>query len=230
MSSIKEYRLGRWAAILVTAEVAVFAAELIWYLVAPSDAANIVSYIACLLLAPSFVTMIACTPLVSVEGSRTYTRAALGLAAMYAVLCSSVYYLQLTVIRLNTYAVSADAMRLLLFTTGSPARALDMLGYTFMGLSTLALVPALAGRGQVRVLKLFCGLNGLLAIPTLVFPALMVSQQGSGASDAFGCIVLLVWCAIFLPIPIISARLFRAGQRAAGSSVVLGQRAAKAAG
>jgi hypothetical protein len=48
----------------------------------------------------------------------------------------------------------------------------------------------------------------MLAVPTIVFPAIQQSQQGSGASDAFGCVVLLVWCAIFLPIPFIYARLF----------------------
>jgi hypothetical protein len=51
-------------------------------------AADSVSYLVCLLLAPSYVVMIACTPLVSRERSRAFTRAARGLAAMYAVLCA----------------------------------------------------------------------------------------------------------------------------------------------
>ena len=96
------------------------------------------------------------------------------------------------------------------FTSGSPAFALDMLGYTFMCLSTLVLVPAIVGKGQETVLKTFCAVNGFLAVPTLVFPALRFSQSGSGSSEAFGCIVLLFWCIIFLPIPIIYARLFHA--------------------
>ena len=106
----RELRLGYWMAIVVTLEVAVFAVELVWYLVAPSDELNNVSYIACLLLAPSYVTMIACTPLVSPEGTRSFTRAALGLAAMYGVLCAGVYYLQLSVLRLGTFPASTDAL------------------------------------------------------------------------------------------------------------------------
>jgi hypothetical protein len=206
----KELRLGYWMAIVVALEVAVFAVELAWYLIAPSAALNNVSYIACMLLAPSYVTMLACVPLVSPKGTRSFTRAALGLAAMYGVLCAGVYYLQLSVLRLGAYPASADAMGMIRFTSGSPAFALDMLGYTFMCLSTLVLVPSIVGRGQERVLKTFCAVNGFLAVPTLVFPALRFSRSGSGSSEAFGCIVLLFWCIIFLPIPIIYARLFHA--------------------
>jgi hypothetical protein len=209
MKSENEFRLGYWSAVAVTAWVAVFAAELVWYLAAPSAAANFVSYIVCLLLAPSYVIMIACTPLVSREGSRAFTRAALGLAAMYGVLCPSVYYLQLSVLRLGTYAASADALSMLRFAPGSPSFALDMLGYAFLCLSTLVLVPAITGKGAEKALRIFCAINGFLAVPTLVFPAIRFSQQGTGSSDSFGSLVLLVWCVIFLPIPIIYSRLFR---------------------
>jgi hypothetical protein len=209
VKSENEVRLGYWSSVAVTVWVAAFAAELVWYLVAPSKAANIVSSIVCLLLAPSYVIMIACTPLASREGSRAFTRAALALAAMYAVLCASVYYLQLSVLRLGTFPASADALSMLRFTPGSPAFALDMLGYTFMCLSTLVLVPAITGKGAVKALKIFCAIHGFLAVPTLVFPALQFSQQGTGSSDSFGSLVLLVWCVIFIPIPIIYSRLFR---------------------
>ena len=216
MSSTREFQLGYWAAIAVTAEVAVFAAELVWYLIAPSAAADAVSYIVCLLLAPTYVTMVACTPLASSEGSRSFTRAALGLAAMYAVLCSGTYYLQLSVVRLGIYPAPEGSLGLFRFTNGSPAFALDMLGYFFMCLSTLALIPAIPGRGEETVLKVFCAINGALAVPTIVFPALRFSQQGTGSSGAFGSVVLLVWCAVFLPIPFIYARLFRRRMQAAG--------------
>jgi hypothetical protein len=211
VKSENELRLGYWSSVAVTVCVALFAAELVWNLVAPSAAADNVSYIVCLLLAPAYVTMIACTPLVSREGSRSFTRAALGLAAMYGVLCPSVYYLQLSVLRLGMFPASADALSMLHFAPGSPAFALDMLGYTFMCLSTLALVPAIAGKGVVKTLKVFCAINGFLAVPTLVFPALKFSQQGAGSSGTFGSLALLLWCVIFLPIPIIYSRLFRRG-------------------
>jgi hypothetical protein len=208
VKSKNEIRLGYWSSIAVAVWVAAFAAELAWYLVAPSAAADIVSYIVSLLLAPSFVIMIACTPLLSRDGSRVFTRAALGFAAMYAVLCTGVYYLQLSVVRLGTFPASADAMSMLRYLPGSPAFALDMLGYTFMCLSTLALVPAISGKGAEKTLKVFCAINGFLSVPTLVFPALRFSQQGTGASGSFGSVVLLVWCVIFIPIPIIYSRLF----------------------
>ena len=216
MPSTREFRLGYWAAVTVAVEVAVFAAELVWYLIAPSAAADTVSYIVCLLLAPTYVTMVASTPLASSEGSRSFTRAALGLAAMYGVLCSANYYLQLSVVRLGAYPAPEGALGLLRFTNGSPAFALDMLGYFFMYLSTLLLIPAIPGRGEETVLKVFCAINGALAVPTIVFPALGFSQQGTGSSAAFGCVVLLVWCAAFLPIPFIYARLFRRRMQAAG--------------
>jgi len=209
MSSTREFRLGYWAAVTVTVEVAIFAAELVWYLAAPSAAADTVSYIGCLLLAPTYVTMVACTPLASSEGSRSFTRAALGLAAMYAVLCAGTYYLQLSVVRLGLYPAPVGALGLFRFTNGSPAFALDMLGYFFMCLSTLLLVPAIPRGGEQTVLRVFCTINGALGVPTLVFPALAFSQQGTGSSGAFGSVVLLVWCAVFLPIPFIYARLFR---------------------
>jgi len=79
-----------------------------------------------------------------------------------------------------------------------------------MCLSTLVLVPAITGKGAEKVLKIFCAINGFLAVPTLVFTAMRFSQSGAGSSDAFGCVVLLFFCIIFLPVPIIFARLFRA--------------------
>ncbi|MGA2477155.1 MAG: hypothetical protein ABSG63_00205 [Spirochaetia bacterium] len=219
MTSMKEYRLGYGSAVAVTVEVAVFAAELIWYLISPSPAADAVSYIACMLLAPTYVTMIACTPAVTGEGSGSFTRAALALAAMYGVLCAGVYYLQLSVLRLGTYPASPDALVMLRFTPGSPAFALDMLGYTFMCLSTLVLVPAIPGKGSERVLKIFCAINGFLAVPTLIFPALRFAQAGTGASGSFGSIVLLFWCVVFIPIPIVYARLFKERGELAASAV-----------
>ena len=208
MKSLKELRLGSWSAIAVAVEVALFAAELAWYLVAPSRAADMVSYVVCMLLAPSFVAMVACTPLVARDGSRSFTRAALGLAAMYGVLCPGVYYLQLSALRLGTYAADAGALAMLRFTPGSPAFALDMLGYGFMCLSTLLLVPSLERTGAARVARVFATINGIIAVPTVLFPALRFSQSGTGASGSFGSVVLLFWCVVFFPIPVACARLF----------------------
>jgi hypothetical protein len=88
---------------------------------------------------------------------------------------------------------------------GSPTFALDMLGYAFLCLSTLAAGFTLTD----RVLRVLCFVHGELALPTLAAPIVsgVFRSTGGGAND-IGSWILLFRCALFTPMAILFARYF----------------------
>lgn len=71
-------------------------------------------------------------------------------AVAYSVLVAITYFTQLTVVRSNVEALAEGALRLIEFSPGSWVFALDMLGYSFLILATLAAAPVFRGNGLER--------------------------------------------------------------------------------
>jgi len=94
---------------------------------------------------------------------RFWVHAALVLAAMYAVLVSLVYFVQLTIVLPARLSGAEDAVRLLLYKDHSFLASVDGLGYVLMALSLLVASPAFSARGFERWMRVFFAANGLLA-------------------------------------------------------------------
>jgi hypothetical protein len=200
MGEKQALRLGKWSAAAVLVEVLLFALCLALGLGGAETTQ--ISFLVCLLLAPSFVAMMVGVHYFAPAHGKVWTHLGVAFAAMYAVMCTITYYTQLTVVRTNILGLSPDVLKLLAFTPGSFLFSVDMLGYAFMTLATFAASFALspgASRREAR-LKIAFFVHGLLAVPTLLAAAFFppVTSAATSSGD-MGSIVLLVWCAIFIP-------------------------------
>ncbi|MGE5673651.1 MAG: hypothetical protein ACM3XM_07140, partial [Mycobacterium leprae] len=89
----------------------------------------------------------------------------------------------------------------------------DILGYTFMALATFMAAPVFGGDRLSNWIRRWFLLQGLF-LPGAIAPALPIfSGSAGGGGDQAGAIVLLVWCAAFLPLSVMVARYFRRALR-----------------
>jgi hypothetical protein len=211
-------RLGMWAAVAVFVLVAAFGASLVAGLWA---ATLMASFAVALLLAPAFVAMMVAIAVHASPERRAWGQLGASFAAIYAVMVTITYYLQLTVVRTGDDRFSAEALRLLEFSPGSALFALDMLGYGFMTLATLAAAPVFVGPGLARWLRIWFFAHGLLVVPTVLAPMTM-GGGAPGSSDLVGSLVLIGWSVFFLPlagmVAIYFARQLRVPQSTAVAS------------
>ena len=193
-------KIGRAAALAVLVETLVFAFSLLWGLFFHSLFDQLLSYVASLLLAVSVVILMACFHDRNKDSAGILSLLALASAIMYAVFCDGNYFLQLSIVALNPLGLSREVMQAIAFLPGSPTFALDMLGYFFLCLSTLAAGFAL-DRQRERPLRFLCILHGALALPTILAPILSgIFMSGGSQANDVGSYVLLFWCAIFAPL------------------------------
>ena len=205
--------IGQAAALAIAIVTIVFAISLIWEVVNVSEFAKNLGYVASLLLAISVVVMMACFYDVTREQLRIFGLLALASSIIYAPFCISTYFLQLSTVALNPLDLSGEVLEAINFKPGSPMFALDMLGYFFLCLSTLAAGFALT-EAKDRVLRALCFFHGALAVPTIASPIISgLFLTASGETDYTGHYVLLFWCVVFVPIALLFMKYFREGQR-----------------
>lgn len=189
-------RVGMWSAVAVFALVVAFGASLVvgfW-----ADALT-VSFAAAMLLAPAFVAMMVSIARQAAPEKRVWGQLGATFSAIYAVMVTITYYLQLAVVRSGDGPLSGEALRLLEFSPGSVLFAVDMLGYGFMTLATFASAPVFVGSGLNRWLRVWFVAHGLMVVPTLLAPLTMGGGAGGG-SDVIGSLVLIGWSVFFLPL------------------------------
>ena len=122
-----------------------------------------------LLLGSSFLMLMVCVHQVAPADRRVWSHGAVAFATAYAVLISSVYFVQLTLVGPRLASGRLEGIEPFVFVPfDSYLYAVDILGYTFMSVSTLLAARAFTGRGVERVARWFLTANGLL-IPLLVF-------------------------------------------------------------
>ncbi len=202
--------IGRIAAISIVVETVVFAFSLVWGLIFHSEFDQNLGYAASLLLAISVVIMMACFYRSTPDELRMLGLLALLSAVIYAPLCISNYFLQLSVVAFNPLGLSPDALKIIDFQPGSPTFAMDMLGYGFLCLSTLVAGFALTD-ARDRALRVLCFVHGALAVPTFAAPimsGIYMSPSGGGAND-IGSYILLFWCVVFAPLAWLFMRYFQ---------------------
>ena len=160
------------------------------------------SYLVCLIL-PIFVIGITTSlHLSNDEAKKIFGLLAFIFSILYAAFCMQCYYTQLAVVRNNSLGLPPDMLKVFSFTPGSTMFSIDMLGYGFLCLSTLIMSLALP-KGFLKTMSF---IHGLFFIPTWIYPLLSFPQDAASVSGASygGVIALLVWCALYLPIPIAS--------------------------
>ena len=204
-------KIGRLAALSVVIETVVFAFSLIWEMISPTGFAKNLGYIASLFIAISVVVMMACFYDRSQGSIKIFGLLAFAAAIIYAPFCISTYFIQLSVVALNPLNFSTEVLEAITFKPGSLTFALDMLGYCFLCLSTLAAGFALS-EAKDKVLRALCFFHGALAVPTIASPIISgLFLTPSGETDFTGHYVLLFWCIVFVPIAVLFMRVFKQG-------------------
>ena len=207
------FRIGRVAAISIAIETIVFAFSLFWGLIFHTEFDQNLGYIASLLLAKSVVVMMACFYNSTREQLKIFGLLALVASIIYAPFCISNYFIQLSIVALNPFNLSSEVMKAIDFVPGSLTFAMDMLGYGFLCLSTLAAAFALV-EARDKVLRALCFFHGAIAVPTFAAPIISgIFLSPSGQANDIGSYILLFWCVVFVPIALLFMRYFTEGQR-----------------
>lgn len=122
-----------------------------------------------LLLAVSFVTLMVAVHYYAPEERKIWSHAGITFATIYAALIGIVYFVQLTLVLPRLLRGDIEGIEFLIFVPfDSFLYAVDILGYSFMSLSTLFAAMAFTGNGLERTVRRFMIANGLI-LPFLVF-------------------------------------------------------------
>ena len=134
----------------------------------PSTATGlIVLLVPSLLLAPSYVLLMLCVHHCAAPDRKIWSHAGVIFAAVYAVMVTINYYVQLTLVVPHMMLNDPEPVRPFLFIPfDSFIYSVDVLGYSFMSLSTLFAAFAFTGPGLEKIIRRFMIANGLL-IPFL---------------------------------------------------------------
>jgi len=194
-------KIGMWVSLALAVETAAFGIALLF------PTANDTAYLASLLIAPSFVALMVAIHDTAPSHKQVWSHLGLSFAIIYAVLCTLNYYIQLTVVRVNSLSVSQDLLEVFTFTPGSVMFAQDMLGYAFLCLATLVAAPVFTGDRLATWIKWLFVVHGLVFVVPLVFPALSFPQNTTG--DEIGVIANLGWCILFAPIALLLVAHFK---------------------
>lgn len=121
-----------------------------------------------LFLGSSFLVLVVSVHQSASPASRIWSHAAVAFATAYAVLISTVYFVQLTLVAPRLAEGRIGGIEPFVFVPfDSFLYALDILGYSFMSVSTLFAAMVFTGNGLQRVTRWFLTANGLL-LPFLV--------------------------------------------------------------
>ena len=167
-------RVGLWSAIAATvfslAYVVAQIAEWLGWLGSgggPESGSTLLGLV--LLLTPSlflgssFLVLMVAVHYLAPAGRKIWSHTALAFAIAYAVLISTVYFVQLTLVGPRLARNEIAGIEPFLFVPfDSYLYAVDILGYSFMSLATLFAAPVFTGPGLHRTARWFLFANGLL--------------------------------------------------------------------
>lgn len=173
-------KLGYWAAVLAAVfSLAYVVAQLAEWLgilgskggpESPSTAKGLILLLTpSLLLAFAFVVTMVCVHHYAPRARKVWSHVGIAFATAYASLIGIVYFTQLTIVVPHLLRGETAGIEFLLFKPfDSFLYAVDILGYSFMSLSTLFAAAVFAGGRLERTTRLFLAANGLL-VPFLAF-------------------------------------------------------------
>jgi len=202
-------RFGKIGAAVTGVSVAAFAIAMIFGLISGIDV-GFVYYFVCIFIAVGYIMFAAA--LIRTEGKPLMTvgLAGLAFAVVYAVLIFIVYYAMLTTVRMNG-ALGDETLSIISYEhLGSLFFNYDLLGYGFMGLSTFfvgfAIVPKNKGDKALRALL---WIHGIFFLSCFIMPMFPVFTPDMSGGSTIGMLVLLVWCAYFLPVCVLGWKYFK---------------------
>lgn len=167
------------------------------------------SYLVCMFLPIGYVMMAAGFHNECRKERKVASNIGMIFAAVYAVLILLVYFAQTTSVR--TEELTDQASRVLDYRRGGLLFNYDLLGYGMMALSTFFIGLSMkAVTKPDRWLKYLMMIHGVFFISCFVMPMTGIfSGMASGNAGNGGTIALLIWCACFFPICILSYRHFK---------------------
>ncbi len=162
------------------------------------------SYLVCMFLPIGYIMTAAGFQHESGEETKVASNIGLALAGVYAVLILVVYYAQTTTVRLEE--LSGQAARVLNYSKGGLLFNYDLLGYGMMALSTFFTGLSIRAENKAdRWLKRLMLIHGVFFLSCFFMPMTgMFTSMAEGKGGNGGSIALLIWCAYFLPIGILS--------------------------
>ena len=146
-------RIGFWSAILVTIFLAISG-------ITSSASIYLVSNISGFILTSIFLIVITCIYYSAPDDKKILGQIGLSFAIIYATMISMNYFIQLTFVKFGAFNTDIFSMK----NPQSMMMTIEVLGYFFMGLSTLFIAPIFeSGRLEKSIRWLFV-FNGILGI------------------------------------------------------------------
>lgn len=167
---------------------------------------DLVDYATSMGIAVCFLPMTVANEAFAPPDQKIYARLAIAFATIYCILCTTVYYTQLSFVHWGS--PGTEALSVVAF---QPPRTVyfahDMLGYFFMSVAVLCVGLSVAGGGPLKWVLIFLGILGgtCVAVPLLPFNYQVGADE---EATAFGVLVLIVWAVLYAPIMGLLARHF----------------------
>lgn len=163
-------RLGYWSAVFTAAFSIMYS---VFQILAASGVltgylSQILIFGVSILIAPSFVAMMACVYQTSHVSKAAWSQIGLQFSVLYAVFVMIVYMTELFVVIPAGMRGEADKVALLSFDPGKIMYVVDGLGYTFMCFATLFSAPVFLCTGIEKWIKRMSIVNGILGIPIFI--------------------------------------------------------------
>jgi hypothetical protein len=135
-----------------------------------------------------------------------FSDAAVLTAVPYVCCACIVYYVQLTFVR--RAHPDPIALSVVGFKPGTAWFAIDLLGYTLLGISTIFLALSLGTNHTLLVRSMY--FHGLISLPGFFLPFLpLIYAEDSDDGGAIWKLPLLSWCLIFAPICFLMSQYFQ---------------------
>lgn len=116
-----------------------------------------------LFLGSSFLVLVVSIHHLAMPNRQIWSHTAVAFGTAYAVLISTVYFVQLTLVAPRIASGRTEGIEAFLFVPfDSFLYAVDILGYSFMSVATLFAAAVFTGKGLERVVRVFLTANGLL--------------------------------------------------------------------
>ena len=151
-----------------------------------------------LLLGPAFLVLLVSLHELTPPERRVWSSAAVAFGTVYVVLTGATYFVQLTLVAPRLARGDTRGIEAFLFVPfDSFLYAVDILGYSFMSLSTMFAARVFGNTGQEKIVKLFMIANGLLLpfialqnyVHELIWPAAAWAVTFPGATIAYAILL-----------------------------------------
>lgn len=210
MINMTNTKLGKIGAIIMGASVVAFALAMIIGLVSGWNTA-FVSYFVCVFIAVGYIMFAAALAAPSKDKPLMAAGlAGLAFSVVYAVLIFIAYYAMLTTVRMNG-TLGEETLSIISYEhLGSLFFNYNLLGYGFMGMSTFFIGFTVTPKNKGdTALRLLLWIHGIFFVSCFLMPMFPLFTSDMAGGDVIGTLVLLVWCAYFLPISILGGRYFK---------------------